>query len=165
MITHPLRAGGQFPPPHTSIFVDGVSSLEPCTWGILLDEAAWIWDKYDVTSPLAGRGEYGTIGQIQRTRSVSPYPPTRSSLSLCDVRKLADAIFRIRPFATRRTLTWSGDRSPMQQLCSFFGVSSTLPSLDSSKMVSIIRRLIRATGLKKFTGCTTTTAMRMTCKR
>ena len=85
MVTHPLRAGGQFPPPHTSIFVDGISSLEPCTWGILLDEAAWIWDKYDVTSPRAGRGEYGSIGQIQRTRSVSPCPSTCSCFACAAV--------------------------------------------------------------------------------
>eukprot|EP01043_Picozoa_sp_COSAG02_P023262 COSAG02_NODE_1237_length_13725_cov_27.071921_14_plen_557_part_00 len=77
MITHPLRAGGQFPPPHTNVFTGGISSVEPCTWGITLDEAAWIWDKYDVTSPRAGHDEHGGIGKIKRfkrTRSVSPCP-------------------------------------------------------------------------------------------
>lgn len=70
MITHPLRAGGQFPPPHTDIFTSGISSVEACTWGITLDEAAWIWDKYDVTSPRSRRGEFGSDGKIiKRTRS------------------------------------------------------------------------------------------------
>ena len=46
MLTAPVEAGGQFPPPHTDMFVDGRNSTEPCTWGITLDEAAALWDKH-----------------------------------------------------------------------------------------------------------------------
>ena len=54
MLTAPVEAGGQFPPPHTDMFVDGRNSTEPCTWGITLDEAAALWDKHvSCTAPAA----------------------------------------------------------------------------------------------------------------
>lgn len=78
MITHPLRAGGQFPPPHTDIFVGGISSIEPCTWGVTLDEAAWIWDKYEVTPtrPAAEASSSSADGTLIRSRSTSVRPRT-----------------------------------------------------------------------------------------
>ncbi len=119
MITHPLRAGGQFPPPHTDIFTGGISSVEPCTWGITLDEAAWIWDKYDVTSPRAERGEYGTTGQVRRTRSVSPGSHVHMGTVLVRPALSTPGLLYgslTAGLSCRRTQIWSEDRSPMQLL-------------------------------------------------